>query len=129
MLKQSFIDLYRSIKKGKSSSLFNIINLIVGFTTFILLSIVLNHELSYDRFNKNYDRIYRVQTLQEDSYPANYCSFSPSAYRYHLLADLPEVESASLLKDINGQHFTLPDGRQLYEKYGYWAENSLFDIF
>jgi len=129
VLKQSFIDLYRSIKKGKSSSLFNIINLIVGFTTFILLSIVLNHELSYDRFNKNYDRIYRVQTLQEDSYPANYCSFSPSAYRYHLLTDLPEVESASLLKDINGQHFTLPDGRQLYEKYGYWAENSLFDIF
>jgi putative ABC transport system permease protein len=129
MIKQAFIELIRGIKKGRTSSLFNVINLVVGFTTFILLSIVLNYELSYDRFNKNYSRIYRVQTLQEDSYPANYCAFSPSAYRYHLLEELPEVENLTLLKDINGQHFTLPNGKELYEEYGYWAENSLFTIF
>jgi len=129
VLKQAFKELIRNIGKGRSSYLFNVINLIAGFTTFILLSMVLNYELSYDRFNKNYNRIYRVQTLQEDSSPANYCSFSPSAYRYHLLEELPEVESLTLVKEINGQHFTLPDGKELYEKYGCWAENSLFSIF
>ncbi len=115
-------------------SLINLTNLAIGFTTFILLGLVVSFELSYDKSNKNFDRIYRVQTRQEDSYPINYCTFSPAAYRYHLLEDLPEVEQVLLMREISGgqgagQFFTLPDGGQLYEKHGYWSENSIFDIF
>ena len=134
MIKHFFTAVYRNFIRNKWSSLLTLANLVIGFMVFIFLSLIVNHELNFDKFNKNYDRIYRVQTKQEDSYPTNFCTYSPSALRYHLLADLPEIEKVLLMREISGnqgtgQYFTLPDGNQLYEKLGYWCENSIFDIF
>ncbi|MDD4033184.1 MAG: ABC transporter permease, partial [Bacteroidales bacterium] len=129
MIQYFFKNIYRNILRDKTFSAINFINLVIGFSTFILFSAVVTHELNYDRFNEKYDRIYRVQTRQEDSYPTNYCTYSPAAFRDHLMADLPEVEQALLMREVSGQFFTLPAGEQLYQKYGYWSENSFFDIF
>lgn len=129
MLKQTFLGLYRDLKKRSTYSILNIFNLISGFTAFILLSIVVNHELTYDTFNTNYNRIFRVQTRQEDSYPINYCIYSPATYRFHLLPQLPEVEESVLIKEIQSSLFTLPNGNEINENNGYWSENSIFDIF
>ena len=134
MIKHFFTSIYRNILRDKIFTLINLVNLIIGFTTFILLGMVVSYEFNYDKSNKNYDRIYRVQTKQEDSYPTNYCTFSPAAFRYHLMEDQPEVEQALLMREVSGgqgsgQFFTLPDGEQLYEKNGYFSENSIFDIF
>ncbi len=135
MIKHFFINILRNIHHNKVFTLINLTNLIVGFTVFILFSVVISYEISYDKFNTNYDRIYRVQTKQEDSYPINYCTYSPPAFRFHLMADLPEVEKVLLMREVSGgakgagQFFTLPNGSQLYELNGYWSENSIFDIF
>jgi putative ABC transport system permease protein len=134
MIKYFFLSIYRNILKNKISNLLNLTNLVFGFGTFILFASLVSYEFNYDTFNANYDNIYRVQTKQEDSYPTNFCTYSPSALRYHLLSDLPEVEKVLLMREISGnqgsgQFFTLPDGGQLYEKLGYWCENTIFDIF
>ncbi len=134
MIKHFFTSIYRNILRDKIFTLINLTNLTIGFTTFILLGMVVSYEFNYDKSNKNYDRIYRVQTKQEDSYPTNYCTFSPAAFRYHLMGDQPEVEQVLLMREVSGgqgsgQFFTLPDGEQLYEKNGYFSENSIFDIF
>lgn len=134
MIKHFLRSIYRNILKNKMSSFLNLTNLVFGFGTFILFASLVSYEFNYDTFNTNYDNIYRVQTKQEDSYPTNFCTYSPSALRYHLLSDLPEVEKVLLMREISGnqgsgQFFTLPDGDQLYEKLGYWCENSIFDIF
>jgi putative ABC transport system permease protein len=113
----------------------NLTNLIIGFAVFILFSVLINYEMSYDKFNANYQNIYRVQTRQEDSYPTNFCTYSPAAYRFHLMGDVPEVEKVLLMREVSGgakgsgQYFTLPSGSQLYQLNGYWSENSIFDIF
>jgi len=134
MLKYFFNGIYRNILKNKVSSFLNLTNLVFGFGTFILFASLVSYEFNFDTFNANYDNIYRVQTKQEDSYPTNFCTYSPSALRYHILSDLPEVDKVLLMREISGnqnsgQFFTLPDGGQLYEKLGYWCENSIFDIF
>jgi putative ABC transport system permease protein len=135
MIRHFFIHMLRNIRHNKVFTLINLGNLVVGFAVFILFSVLVNYELGYDKFNTNYDQIYRVQTRQEDSYPINYCTYSPPAYRYHLLSDLPEVEKVLLMREVSGgahgsgQFFTLPDGSQLNEKDGYWSENTIFDIF
>lgn len=134
MIKHYLIAIYRNILKDKVFSFINLSNLTIGFTTFILLGMVVSYEFSYDKHNEKFDRIYRVQTKQEDSYPTNYCTFSPAAFRYHLMADLPEVEQVLLMREISGgqgagQFITLPDGTQLYQKGGYFSENSIFDLF
>ncbi len=135
MIKHFFIDIFRNIRHNKVFTAINLSNLVIGFAVFILFSKLISYELNYDKFNANYDRIYRVQTRQEDSYPTNYCTYSPAAFRFHLMADVPEVEKILLMREVSGgakgsgQFFTLPDGSQLNESDGYWSENSIFDIF
>ena len=135
MIKHFFTNILRNVRHNKVFTFINLTNLVVGFAVFILFSVVVNYELDYDKFNTNYDQIYRVQTRQEDSYPTNFCTYSPAAFRYHLMADVPEVEQVLLMREVSGgakgsgQFFTLPDGSQLYELNGYWSENSIFDIF
>jgi putative ABC transport system permease protein len=135
MIKHFFINILRNIRHNKVFTAINLSNLVIGFAVFILFSKLVSYELNYDKFNTNYDRIYRVQTRQEDSYPTNYCTYSPPAFRYHLMAEVPEVEKVLLMREVSGgakgsgQFFTLPDGSQLNESNGYWSENSVFDIF
>ena len=135
MISHFFTNVLRNIRHNKVLTAINLSNLVVGFAVFILFSEVINYELDYDKFNTNYDQIYRVQTRQEDSYPINYCTYSPAAFRYHLKADVPEVDKVLLMREVSGgakgsgQFFTLPDGSLLYEKVGYWSDNCVFDIF
>ncbi|MBV5313356.1 MAG: ABC transporter permease [Prolixibacteraceae bacterium] len=135
MIKHFFTNIYRNFIHNKVFTVINLTNLVIGFAVFILFSSLISYELSYDKFNTNYKNIYRVQTRQEDSYPTNFCTYSPPAYRYHLMADVPEVEEVLLMREVSGgakgsgQYFTLPDGSQLYQLNGYWSENSIFDVF
>lgn len=135
MIRHFFTNVFRNIRHNKVFTLINFANLVIGFAVFTLFSEVISYELNYDKFNTNYDRIYRVQTRQEDSSPINFCTYSPAAFRFHLMADVPEVEKVLLMREVSGgakgsgQFFTLPDGSQLYELNGYWSENSIFDIF
>lgn len=50
----------RGIKKSALISSINIGGLALAFTCFLLTSIYVNHEFSYDQYNTAYDRIYRV---------------------------------------------------------------------
>lgn len=134
MIRHFFISILRNIRHNKVFTIINMVNLVIGFAVFILFSELIIHELNYDKFNENYDSIYRVQTRQDDSYPTNFCTYSPAAFRFHLMADVPEVEKVLLMREVSGgansgQFFTLPDGSQLYERDGYWSENTIFDIF
>lgn len=135
MIKHLFISIFRNVRHNKVFTIINLTNLVIGFAVFILFTELITHELNYDKFNENYSSIYRVQTRQEDSNPINYCTYSPAAFRFHLMADVPEVEKVLLMREVSGgakgsgQFFTLPDGSQLYQLNGYWSENSIFDIF
>ncbi|MBN2634802.1 MAG: ABC transporter permease [Prolixibacteraceae bacterium] len=135
MIKHFFTNILRNIRHNVVFTAINLTNLIIGFAVFILFSVVVSYEINFDKFNSNYDQIYRVQTKQEDSYPTNFCTYSPAAFRFHLMDDLPEVDKVLLMREVSGgakgsgQFFTLPNGSQLYELNGYWSENSIFDIF
>lgn len=60
---------YRSIVKNKSYSFINISGLAVGLASFLLIGIYITHELSYDSFHKDSDRIYRiVREAPEENY-------------------------------------------------------------
>jgi len=53
----------RNLKNNKLYSFITIFGLAVGMAFTILLFIYTQHELSYDRFNPNVDRIYRINTI------------------------------------------------------------------
>ena len=60
MFKNNFIISFRNFKKDKVYSLINTIGLTIGLSAFILISLFINHELSYDKFHDDYESIYRM---------------------------------------------------------------------
>ncbi len=59
MLKNYFKVALRSLKKHKAFSFINILGLSVGLTCCILIGLYINEEMSYDKFHKDSDNIYR----------------------------------------------------------------------
>jgi putative ABC transport system permease protein len=51
---------FRNLRKNKLYSAINIFGLTVGLAACLLIGVYINHELSYDKFNTNADRIVRA---------------------------------------------------------------------
>jgi putative ABC transport system permease protein len=60
MIKNYFKIAWRNLKKNRLYAFINITGLTVGIVSCLLIGIYIKHELSYDRFNENADRIVRV---------------------------------------------------------------------
>ena len=51
----------RKIVRNRIQSVIQVISLVIGITAFILIGLYARNELRYDRFNENFDRIYRLE--------------------------------------------------------------------
>ncbi len=60
MIKNYFKTTSRNLRKNKLYSTINILGLTVGLAACLLIGVYINHELSYDKFNKNASRIVRA---------------------------------------------------------------------
>ncbi len=60
MIKNYFKIAWRNLKKNRLYAFVNIVGLTVGIVSCLLIGIYIKHELSYDRFNQNADKIVRV---------------------------------------------------------------------
>lgn len=61
MVKNYFKIAWRNLKKNKFISFINLFGLTVGLTCCLLITIYILNELSFDRYNKNADNIYRIE--------------------------------------------------------------------
>ena len=62
MFKNYLTTAYRHLLRYKLDSLLNISGLVIGLTAALLISIFIRHELSYDGFWQDSQRLYRIQT-------------------------------------------------------------------
>ncbi|UEG54578.1 ABC transporter permease [Mucilaginibacter daejeonensis] len=60
MLKNHFKTAFRSLLKNKAFTLINIIGLAIGISAAIVIYLVVQYDLSFDKFHADGDRIYRV---------------------------------------------------------------------
>ena len=60
MLKNYFITAWRSLWKRKFFSLINVLGLSIGISASLVIWLIVNYEFSYDRFESDRGRIYRV---------------------------------------------------------------------
>jgi putative ABC transport system permease protein len=60
MLQNYFKTAYRILTRNKAFSLINIFGLSVALTSVLIIFLFITHELSFDKFNSNYDSIYRI---------------------------------------------------------------------
>lgn len=117
----------RTLFKNKFLSFINIIGLVIGITAFILISIYVFDELSYDRFHEKSERIYRLTTIthlpQEDRSTAMTAPFMGQ----WLIDNFPEVQNMVRI-EMSARSLSYKDVRVDNTEIWY-ADSSLFDIF
>ena len=66
MLKNYLTSVWRYISRNKAFTVINVLGLAIGMTAFMSISQYALHELSYDKFWKNTDRVFRVNLDRYD---------------------------------------------------------------
>jgi putative ABC transport system permease protein len=67
MIKNYFKIAYRNISRNKTFTLINILGLAVGMACFILITLWIQDELSYDKFHTNKDDLYLLTIIHPDN--------------------------------------------------------------
>ena len=120
MFKNYILVSVRNLKKNSTYSLLNIMGLAIGMAAFILISLYVQYELSFDRHYEHAERIYRV--IREGR------AFTPPPLGPELMEKIPEVESASrILRSSNT--LVSHDHDHFLEEEFYWVDPKMLKIF
>jgi len=129
MLKSYFKLVLRNIIKYKGYSFINIAGLALGLTLFILIMLYVNNELSYDKFNKNMSRIYRIENQERTQ-----VSMAPAVGK-EIAERIPETREVVRFKfDLDYLIKYQPPGSQeiresiMLPRFG-WADPGVFEVF
>lgn len=135
MFRQALYTLLRRIAKDKVLYLIIIGNLAVGFATFVVLTQFITDQFNYDKYNTKYDRIYRLQLFMDQKENSTKHTWSVTAALSRKdLVDLPEIEKICLMHDVgdnnkSGVFLSADKKNQFLTRFGYWADQTVFDIF
>ncbi|MBA4055041.1 MAG: hypothetical protein C0490_10040, partial [Marivirga sp.] len=129
MFKNYFHVAIRNILKHKFFSAINIFGMTIGVTACLLLILYVSDELSYDQFHVNADRIYQVglhgKIAGQDIRTANTCPPMAAA----LVAEIPEVESATRITPYFGRPAVKYEDKILTEEKVFFADSNFFEFF
>jgi len=118
----------RNLSKSKGFSAINIIGLSVGLATCLLIMLYVMDELSYDKFNKKADRIYRVDgDIQFGGNHFNLAS-APEPMGPALKKDYPQVEQYVRFRSYGG-FLVKKDNENLMESKVVYVDSTLLDVF
>lgn len=111
---------FRNIVKYKGYSFINITGLSVGISVLLLILLFVRNELSYDKFNENYQRIYRIES-------GDWCVM-PAGIGHILNGQIPEIQKVVRFK--NWKKILVKYNNNFY-KIGNlsFADHAVFDVF
>ncbi|MFC1513798.1 ABC transporter permease [candidate division KSB1 bacterium] len=118
----------RDMLKYKSFSIINIFGLAIGMACFILIFSYVQFELSYDRFHKDHENIYRI--VLDRQFPTSTFKYSVvgAGMCRNVVDDLPEVLDGTRI--LRGGEVVIGYGDKTFFENGvFFADSSYFDIF
>lgn len=134
MIKNYLKIAFRNVVRNKSFSLINIGGLAIGIASALLLYIVVSYELSYDKFQPNYNKIYHVVTSDKFSDGVTYNPGVPYPALDALRLDFPEATIGALVANF-GSQVTVPSTgntqpKKFMEETGFFfSEPQFFKVF
>jgi len=128
MIRNYFRVILRNLARNKFYSSINIIGLAVGLATCLLIFLYVVDELSFDRFNKKADRIFRVNN--EIRFGDNYFDLAqtPALMGVTMMKDFSQVEQYTRLRWRGGLQIKKDNENISEDRVGY-ADSTLFDVF
>jgi putative ABC transport system permease protein len=121
---------FRNLAKYKFISFINLFGLTIGLTCCLLITTYILNELSYDRYNKNADNIYRITRTfySNDGVQALQLSTISPPFGYYLPGDFPDIKKMTRLLGNGTTTFRYQDNI-FNEKNSFFADENLFDVF
>lgn len=89
---------WRNIVRQKDYSFINILGLAVGMGCFLLILTYIQFELSFDRFHKKSDRLFRVAIRENNQRGGEYSVTTPAIMAKVLKGNIPEIQRAGILQ-------------------------------
>ena len=130
MLKNYLKIAFRNLAKYKFISFINLFGLCIGLTCCLLITTYILHETSYDRYNKNADRIWRVNRVfnnREGSVSLRLGTVAPP-FGPLLQNDFPDIQKVTRILQAGTTTFHYQD-KIFKEKNLIFADENLFSIF
>ncbi len=130
MFRNHFKTAWRNLMKYKFISFINLFGLTIGLTCCLLILTYILNELSYDKYNKNADNIYRItRTFYNGNGEATLklSTVSPP-FGYYFPTAFPEIQKMTRLLN-NGTTPLRYKDKLINEPNVYFADENLFDVF
>jgi putative ABC transport system permease protein len=127
MIRNYFKIALRNLYKNKLYTFVNITGLTIGITSCILIGVYIMHELSFDRFHANADRIARVTMDYNSGDAVNQVATTGTKVGPEFARSFPEVEAYSrTLKYTRVVGY----GDKLFEEENFlYADSAFFPMF
>jgi putative ABC transport system permease protein len=128
MLKNYIKVALRNLWKSKGFSAINVIGLAIGLATCLLIILFVLDELSFDRFHKKADHIYRVDG--DIQFGGNHfiLAVAPDPMGPTLKKDFPQVEQYVRFREYGG--IMIKKGNEnVRENRVIYTDSTLFDVF
>src|SRR5262245_4853955 len=94
MIKNFFLVAYRNLVKNKATAFLNISGLAIGIVVCLIIGVWLQRELSFDNFQPNGDKIFRLSNTFKSESESFSQAGSGAAYGAHLTTQLPSIKAA-----------------------------------
>jgi putative ABC transport system permease protein len=128
MFKNYLLSLYRNIIRDRFYSILNITGLSVGIAAAVFILMYVQDELSYDKYNLNHNRIYRLESDFTIGNKHDRFAIVPVPMGPALKIEFPEVEEFVRIYSAGNSLFKTED-KEYYEGSFYFCDSSIFDIF
>jgi putative ABC transport system permease protein len=128
MIKNYFKTAWRNIARNKAYSSINIIGLSLGLTCAMLIMLYVKDEISYDRFHKQVDNVYRVvnKNIKPDGSVENINGFSGYFQGPKFAAGIPEIQHFVRYRE---SYKDLKTGAEIQSQVVYETDSVFFSVF
>jgi putative ABC transport system permease protein len=129
MLKLFFKVAWRNLTRNRTYSFINIIGLAIGLACFILISLFVTDELSFDRFNEKADRIYRINTMLRMGGSEVNMAQASDPMGAALKKDYPQIEEFTRIYASSGSRLVRKGNEYIDENRVAYVDSTFFDVF
>jgi putative ABC transport system permease protein len=130
MLKNYLIITLRRISRDKVNAFIKIAGLAGGMAVFVLVMLYVHFELSYDKFHRNYHRIYKVEQDVEYAAGSVRMTITPGPVGPATVNHIRGIRTYVRIAPVGSLLIASPDNNKKFnENRGFYVDDSFFDIF
>src|SRR4030095_13956130 len=118
----------RNLWKNKAFSAINIVGLATGLAVCLLIVLYVVDELSYDKYNINAGRIYRIDADIYFNNTSAIFAVAPDPLAPALKRDFPEIEEITRI-NYQGGILVKKDNRNVQDNHAAFVDSTFFKVF